>query len=421
MKNKILLMILSILFIGSAITGGVLLANGYSQSETISGGGNSQNDNSDDIGEDDYEVNAQGYYLHAYTMCFDQSYPTGLNNTNGGNVTCWGPGLFGIWDDSPHGRGTAHAWNGAEKNAGEVVTNVNYSSGYRLIGYYTDISCNSPFYPSSSNKSYDSNDSDGRVSTGHYTLTADNDSIYVKLAKLVTFNFSVQGGGTLYYRNDHGTQSAGSTHSIGGHFGDTSTFQFCNVGVGAGYSFTGWYNVTNSGNTRVSTSTSYFNMYNGSTQIFRRSYAGNVQDNGSNGVAYNFEARISPNSYRVSFNSNGGSSVSSKVVTYGSTYGTLSSPSRSGCRFDGWYLYSDFSGSQVTSSTAVLTASNHTLFHRMHIKMMIIHIMLMLMLPTMLVWTECNFQLGQNIMDKTILYQVGKQVQQQVEHVEVGQ
>ena len=66
--------------------------------------------------------------------------------------------------------------------------------------------------------------------------------------------------------------------------------------------------------------------------------------------------------YTVTFNANGGSvSPSSKTVTYGSTYGTLPTPTRTGYTFDGWYTSSS-GGSQVTSSTKVTTASNHTLY-----------------------------------------------------------
>ena len=66
--------------------------------------------------------------------------------------------------------------------------------------------------------------------------------------------------------------------------------------------------------------------------------------------------------YTVTFNANGGSvSTSSKTVTYGSRYGTLPTPTRSGYDFDGWYTSSS-GGSQKYSSSTVTTASNHTLY-----------------------------------------------------------
>lgn len=68
------------------------------------------------------------------------------------------------------------------------------------------------------------------------------------------------------------------------------------------------------------------------------------------------------NSYMLSFNANGGNtSTTSKSVTYGSAYGTLPTLERTGYRFDGWYTSSS-GGTEVTSTTKVSTAGNHTLY-----------------------------------------------------------
>ncbi len=70
----------------------------------------------------------------------------------------------------------------------------------------------------------------------------------------------------------------------------------------------------------------------------------------------------SPATYTVYFDANGGNvSQSSKTVTYGSTYGSLPTPTRTGYSFAGWYTVAS-GGNQVTSSTTVTTASNHTLY-----------------------------------------------------------
>lgn len=64
----------------------------------------------------------------------------------------------------------------------------------------------------------------------------------------------------------------------------------------------------------------------------------------------------------VKFNANGGStSTTSKTVTYGNTYGTLPTPTKSGYNFNGWYTASS-GGSKVTSSTSVTATSDHTLY-----------------------------------------------------------
>ena len=55
----------------------------------------------------------------------------------------------------------------------------------------------------------------------------------------------------------------------------------------------------------------------------------------------------------VTFDANGGNvSPSSKIVTPGSAYGTLPTPTREGYIFDGWYT-SPFDGTEVTESTIV--------------------------------------------------------------------
>ena len=69
--------------------------------------------------------------------------------------------------------------------------------------------------------------------------------------------------------------------------------------------------------------------------------------------------------YTVSFNVNGGSALpaadATKTVTYGSTYGTLPTPTRTGYTFSGWFTAST-GGSQVTASTTVQLSADQTLY-----------------------------------------------------------
>ena len=60
------------------------------------------------------------------------------------------------------------------------------------------------------------------------------------------------------------------------------------------------------------------------------------------------------------------SKSTTQSVTYGSTYGTLPSPSRTGYVFAGWYTASE-GGSRITSDSTVSTAGNHTLYARWNI------------------------------------------------------
>ena len=89
----------------------------------------------------------------------------------------------------------------------------------------------------------------------------------------------------------------------------------------------------------------------------------------ANGATYDFSADLTlyaqwtANTYTVTFDANGGGTPTpaSKVVTFGSTYGTLATTSRTGYTFAGWFTAAS-GGTQVTSATIVSTASNHTLY-----------------------------------------------------------
>ena len=84
--------------------------------------------------------------------------------------------------------------------------------------------------------------------------------------------------------------------------------------------------------------------------------AGNVKG------AVDITAAAVPNTYTLSFNIKySTTNPASQTVTYNSTYGTLPEPTRRGYTFGGWYTTSAFT-TQVTSSTKVTTARDHTLY-----------------------------------------------------------
>ena len=59
--------------------------------------------------------------------------------------------------------------------------------------------------------------------------------------------------------------------------------------------------------------------------------------------------------YTVTYNNNGGSGCSTKSVTYGYTYGTLCTPTRTGYTFIRW---KNSAGTTITSSSTVSTTRN---------------------------------------------------------------
>lgn len=73
-------------------------------------------------------------------------------------------------------------------------------------------------------------------------------------------------------------------------------------------------------------------------------------------------ARWSANSYKLTFNSNGGSvSTQSKNVTYGSKYGTLPEATKSNSIFNGWYTQAS-GGTRVTEDTIYTIAGDSVVY-----------------------------------------------------------
>lgn len=110
--------------------------------------------------------------------------------------------------------------------------------------------------------------------------------------------------------------------------------------------------------------TLHVDVYGGATSSTTKSASCTLKDNYSSTFA-----SAKPNvpfpaggTYTVTFNANGGTTpTASKTVVYGSTYGTLPTPTRSGYAFLGWFTDSS-AGTQVTSSTTVNLSANQTLY-----------------------------------------------------------
>ena len=74
-----------------------------------------------------------------------------------------------------------------------------------------------------------------------------------------------------------------------------------------------------------------------------------------------YTANWTVNNYTLTYNANGGSvSPSSATIAYGSQYGTLPTPTRTGYTFKGWFTAS--SGGTQVSSTTTMGAGNTTIY-----------------------------------------------------------
>lgn len=107
----------------------------------------------------------------------------------------------------------------------------------------------------------------------------------------------------------------------------------------------------------------YYIGHNGSgTQYYTASMTSAtnwLEDTESETTLY---AKWTANQYTVSFNARGGSPTPGDItVTYDEEYGSLSTPTRYGFSFNGWYT-GETSGTQVTSSTTVHITDDQTLY-----------------------------------------------------------
>lgn len=155
------------------------------------------------------------------------------------------------------------------------------------------------------------------------TITA-NQTLYAQwTVNTYTVTFNANGGGT--------PSSTSKSVTYGGTYGTLPTISR------TGYTFNGWYTAT-SGGTKIETSTKVTIT--------------------ANQTLY---AQWTKNNYTLTFNANGGSvSPTSRSVAYGSTYGTLPTPTRTNYKFLGWYTAAS-GGSQVSSQT-VMGAGNVTIY-----------------------------------------------------------
>ena len=115
---------------------------------------------------------------------------------------------------------------------------------------------------------------------------------------------------TVSFETNGGTYAAPQTVAAGSKLGKFPTV------TRSGYTLVGWY-----------TDRNFYTPFSANSAIY-----GNIT----------LYAKWEVSGYTVSFETNGGSYVSSKTVVPGRTIGTLPTPTRSGYVFDGWYTDRNF-------------------------------------------------------------------------------
>ena len=179
-------------------------------------------------------------------------------------------------------------------------------TGYKFNGWYTAASGGTKI-----------------TDTTNVTITS-NQTLYAQwIANNYTVTFNANGGST-------------STASKSVIYG--STYGALPTPTRTGYAFNGWYTAA-SGGTKI-TSTTNVSLTTNQTLY----------------------AQWTANKYTITYNANGGIlTTTSTGVTYGSTYGTLPTPNRTGYIFNGWYTATT-GGTKITSSSTVSVTDNQTLY-----------------------------------------------------------
>lgn len=138
---------------------------------------------------------------------------------------------------------------------------------------------------------------------------------------------------TVSYNANGGTVSRSSdTRHANDSYGDVPT------PTRTGYTFNGWYTEQNGGSAVTS-----------STKV-------TITSN------HTIHAHWTANSYQVKFDANGGNVSKTNVnVIYGSPYGNMPVPTRTGYTFNGWYTAAS-GGTKVDSNTKVSITANQTLY-----------------------------------------------------------
>lgn len=245
---------------------------------------------------------------------------TASASRSGGTVTVTLPWTVG---DS---KGTYYGYYGqATINGDEVYSKSAAGSGYVAVTFYGTGTKTLTYTDQYAAKDYSIPIKVGvQAASGDATVYETGTVTCSVAASTFTVSFDKNGGNTPSQTSK--TVTYGSTYG---------TLPTC---TRTGYTLAGWY-TTKTGGTKITSSTTV--NLNADQTLY---------------------AHWTANTYTVTFDPNEGSvTTTSKTVTYGSTYGTLPTPTRTGYTFDGWYT-TKTGGTKITSSSTVSITAAQTLF-----------------------------------------------------------
>lgn len=175
---------------------------------------------------------------------------------------------------------------------------------------------------------------EGYTFTGWYTSAGASASIvpYTTTTKTLYAHWSGNNYSLIFDGNGGTVSTSSMTVAYGSTYGTLPTPTRSN------YTFAGWYTTAKGGYKRSATSVVNFT---GSLTLY---------------------AQWKGISSKLSYDSNGGAAITTtKTITCEAAYGALSTPTRTGYSFDGWYT-SVVGGELITAESIVNTQSNQTLY-----------------------------------------------------------
>jgi uncharacterized repeat protein (TIGR02543 family)/prepilin-type N-terminal cleavage/methylation domain-containing protein len=184
---------------------------------------------------------------------------------------------------------------------------------------------------------YTSKNGSGTMITSSSTVT-DDITVYAKWTvntyTITLNNQSATSAGTTYIYETYG-----SKYSLtNGGAAMTTTKNKITMPTKTGYTFGGYYTKTNGGGTQYINASGYLTSSASNTYF------------SASGTLY---AKWTVNTYTLTYDNQSGSGCTSETGTYGSTWGSLCTSTRTGYTFGGWYTSTNGGGTQVTSSTKV--------------------------------------------------------------------
>ena len=293
-----------------------------------------------------------------YTLPAGTAFPVGGNQTL---TAQWQPSTYTITFDAQGGttslKSLSVVYGSNQNNRIDVTTNPT-KTDYTFLGWFTQPQGGEQVYKTSNGSCY----------AGEYWSntweTAGTGAVWHHPGNVTLYaHWAYTGAGIITFDAQGGTTTLKSLAVVYGS-NQNNRIDVTTNPTKKGYTFDGWFDAPQGGS-RV------YKSSNGS--CYAGDYWTKAWEIAGTGATWKGPKELTlyahwiPNTYTVSFHANGGSvGISSKSVTYDSTYGDLPTPTRENHTFVGWFTAAE-GGTKVTSTTTVKITAAQTLYAQWNI------------------------------------------------------